>query len=93
MPFTVQAAGAGPSFFTAPIRFTDQTIEVTGINAAYGTDFSMSLNFSSFESRTSISKDAGGTAGVWTAGNANDPVGPDMPQWHDQYPIASQQKL
>lgn len=88
-----QGAGGAPSFFTAPIRFVDTVLEVTGVNAAYGTDFSMTFQFGSFESRTQVSKDAGGTAGVWTIGGADAPIGPDMPQWHDQYPIANQQNL
>lgn len=79
-----------PSFFTSPIRFVDQTLQVVGVNANYGTDFSMQIAFNNFESRMQISKDAGPTAGVWGIGGGAAPVGPDMPQWHESYPILNQ---
>jgi hypothetical protein len=81
--------GLLPSFTTSPIRFVDFTIEASNISRNYGTDFSMQFALSLFESRITISKDGG--APIWShAGAASAPVGPDMPMWHEDYPIASQ---
>jgi hypothetical protein len=89
----VMGAQGVPSFTTSPIRVVDSKIQVLGVSASYGTDFSMSWRYDSFESRITLSKDAGGTAGVWGVGGESVPVGPNMPQWHESYPISNQQNL
>lgn len=89
----VMGAEGLASFFTSPIRVVDSLIQVDGISRNYGTDFTMSWRYDSFESRITIAKDAGGTAGVWGTGGGAAPVGPNMPQWHESYPIAGQQNL
>jgi len=81
------AADLLPSFTTSPIRFVDFLIE-SQCPAAYGTDYTLQFRLDNFDSRITISKDGG--APIWTQGGAAAPVGPDMPMWHESYPISNQ---
>ena len=92
-PGLLESPMGGGNYTTSPIRFVDFTLEVSGIAKAYGTDFSMGFTFQDFNSRISINKDAGPSSGSWTVGGAAAPIGPDMPMWHESYPISGQGNL